>query len=178
MLAALTTFEFERATTHMADQPTRVPIAGLITDAQEGRLSLKMDPDKFAEIEYACIQFHENVIQAIQDQLRAVSLMSSFGFGDDSGSALTSASTMARRFREISEGNAGNNFFDVLQEHALIVEQLRQIFAVVRDRYLAQDQGLADQFRVKLAELEQRSQSKPQPSDQFWRFEQNLGEAK
>ncbi|MFE3546571.1 hypothetical protein ACFXK0_26710 [Nocardia sp. NPDC059177] len=79
------------------------PLGPLITEAKNGSLSVRMDPEEFAKIEYECQAFKATIKQ-IQGKIAGVAQLQTWGFGDHAGSQLTSATTMADRFRKKSKG--------------------------------------------------------------------------
>ncbi|MFC9897988.1 hypothetical protein ACFVMC_30215 [Nocardia sp. NPDC127579] len=133
---------------------------GLGTDvlgaASAGKLRVWMDPEQFARIEYECNSF-KRVIEEISAEMRSISEIAVWGFGDDSYD-LTSAPVMAARFRGKAAGHeTGDDFVSVLAEHLSVVEEIRTLHALARERYLAQDAELAARFRAELARLDQLS---------------------
>ncbi|MEU7140482.1 hypothetical protein ABZ942_13610 [Nocardia sp. NPDC046473] len=148
----------------MADEPVPGPLTSLITEANEGRLSLRMSPEGFAKIERECVYFQDHVIREIQQDVRDISRIGTWGFGDHAGSTLTSAPTMANRFRAKSMGHpSGDDFYTVLEEHWRAVEDIRQLHATIRDRFIAQDAEFAARFNAEVARLDQLANPSGQP---------------
>ncbi|MFI9509251.1 hypothetical protein [Nocardia sp. NPDC052566] len=112
-----------------------------------------MDPEEFAKIDYECEKF-KLVIQDIQQDMREISEIATWGIGDHTGSQLTSAPTMAKRFREKAMGGS-DDYHTVLEEHYKIVEDIRVLHEVMRDRYIATDADWAARFRAQLTSLQQ-----------------------
>ncbi|MFI7003492.1 hypothetical protein [Nocardia sp. NPDC050175] len=147
----------------MADEAPPSPLASLITQARDGAVSVRMEPEQFAKIEYECNAFKE-VIRDIQKDVQQVARIGTWGFGDQSGSKLTSAPTMANRFRAKSMGHPGGDDFNtVLDEHFRAVEDIRQLHATIRDRFLAQDAEWSARFNAEIARLNQFPDRNGQP---------------
>ncbi|MFI6040292.1 hypothetical protein ACIA8C_01585 [Nocardia sp. NPDC051321] len=147
----------------MADQPAPSPLASLITEAKDGRLAVRMDPEGFAKLDRECTDFQET-IRKIQQSMRDIGRIGTWGFGDHPGSTLTSAPTMANRFRaKASDHPGGDDFKTVLEEHWRAVEDIRQLHAAIRDRYIAQDTEFAARFKAEIARLDQLPDRNGQP---------------
>ncbi|MFD3596762.1 hypothetical protein ACFWU5_28950 [Nocardia sp. NPDC058640] len=131
------------------------PLTSLITEAKNGNLTVRMDPEEFAKIEYECQAFKTTIV-AIQANIDDVAKIQTWGFGDHGGSILTSAQTMADRFRKIANGSqGGNDFHTVLKEHWEAVEDIRLLHVAVRDRFIAEDEAFATRFNAETARLDQ-----------------------
>ncbi|WP_433657908.1 hypothetical protein ACQPW1_39350 [Nocardia sp. CA-128927] len=141
----------------MADDAQPSPLANLITEAREGRLNVRMEPEEFAKIDHECENFKELVIREIQRTMTEISQITTWGIGDHAGSQLTSAPTMAQRFREKAQGGP-DSFYDVLEEHYRIVEDIRLLHQEVRNRFMGQDGQWAARFQAELTSLEQGPQ--------------------
>ncbi|MEU6832677.1 hypothetical protein ABZ894_28875 [Nocardia beijingensis] len=147
----------------MADDVTPSPLLTLITEARDGRLLVRIDPEEFARVEFECNSFKET-IREIQKDMEQVSRIGTWGFGDHPGTILTSAPTMATRFRAKAMGHpSGDDFHAVLEEHWLAVEDIRRLHATIRDRFIAQDQDFAARFQAETARLDQLSDPHGQP---------------
>ncbi|RJO76632.1 hypothetical protein D5S18_10165 [Nocardia panacis] len=139
----------------MADQEKPGQLAGLIAEAAEGRLNLRMSPEEFARIDRECAHFVDHVIADVQSEMKYVAGINLWGFGDHPDSLLTSAPAMAERFRKKAMGQEdGNSFATVLTENAHAVEEIRQLFAAMRDRYIEQDRHFADRFHTEAARID------------------------
>ncbi|WP_147403922.1 hypothetical protein [Nocardia panacis] len=126
----------------------------LIAEAKSGALSVRMSPEEFARIDHECRRFVKETIREVQNDMREISKIDKWGFGDHPDSKLTSAPTMARRFREKAMGQPdGNDFYTILEEHKSAVESIRQLFGAMRDRYIAQDSTLAARFKAESERL-------------------------
>lgn len=147
----------------MADEGAPGPLKGLIDEGRDGRLSVRMTPEDFAKLDRECGNFQE-VIRELQGDVRRISGITTWGFGDHPGSMLTSAPTMANRFRAKSHGHpGGDDFHTVLEEHWRAVEDIRQLHATIRDRFIAQDVDFAARFNAEIARLDQLPDRNGQP---------------
>ncbi|MGW5320063.1 hypothetical protein [Nocardia thailandica] len=137
----------------MAEGAASSPFGGFIAEAQAGSLSLRMEPEDFARIDHECQAFQQ-VIRTIQTTTTEISQIKTWGFGDHSGTNLTSAPIMAARFREKSRGS-DNSFHAVLELHYARVEEIRQLHEVIRQRFVAADEEWAARYNAEIAALEQ-----------------------
>ncbi|MFD4432938.1 hypothetical protein [Nocardia sp. NPDC058497] len=111
-----------------------------------------MDPEEFARIDRECTEF-QTAIGQIQQSMTDISKIETWGFGDQANSGLTSASVMADRFRKKARGG-DDSFYDVLEEHYKIVEDIRVLHQVIRDRFMAEDEAWAARFHTEVAALD------------------------
>ncbi|WP_120043139.1 hypothetical protein [Nocardia panacis] len=126
----------------------------LIAEAKTGALTLRMSPEDFARIDHECVLFVKEVIRDVQNDMIEISKIEKWGFGDHPDSMLTSAPTMARRFREKAMGQPdGNDFYTILSAHKRTVDSIRQLFAAMRDRYIAHDEDFATRFKAESERL-------------------------
>ncbi|MGW0248005.1 hypothetical protein ACWDYH_15365 [Nocardia goodfellowii] len=142
----------------MAEQS---PLAKLIAEGRDGQLTVRMDPEEFAKVDRECTTF-QTVIRDLQTAMNEISGISTWGFGDHQGSNLTSAQVIASRFRAKSQGGE-NNFNSILEEHWLVVEDIRLLHAAIRDRFMAEDESFAARFHAEVENLERLSDPSGQP---------------
>ncbi|MFB7876217.1 hypothetical protein ACFC06_13250 [Nocardia sp. NPDC056064] len=129
------------------------PFATLIEQARSGGLTLRMEPEEFARLDHECTEF-ETVIREIQQTMTDISNINTWGFGDNAESGLTSARVMADRFRKKARGG-DDSFYDVLEEHYVIVEDIRTLHQLIRDRFMAADEEWAARFNAEASALAQ-----------------------
>jgi hypothetical protein len=141
----------------MADDAQPSPLANLITEAREGRLKVRMEPEEFARIDHECENFKELIIRDIQRTMTSISQIETWGIGDHTSSQLTSAPIMAKRFREKAQGGS-DSFYDVLEQHYRIVEDIRLLHEEIRNRFMEQDEQWAARFQAELTSLERGPQ--------------------
>ncbi|MEV0332080.1 hypothetical protein [Nocardia sp. NPDC050717] len=136
----------------MAGENDQSAFSGLIEQARGGSLNLRMEPEEFARIERECTEF-QTAIGQIQQVMTDISKIETWGFGDHANSGLSSARVMADRFRSKARGGE-DSFFDVLEEHYAIVEDIRVLHQVIRDRFMAEDEAWAARFQAEVAALD------------------------
>ncbi|PWV73760.1 hypothetical protein DFR69_107391 [Nocardia neocaledoniensis] len=117
-----------------------------------GSLNLRMEPEEFARIDRECTEFQTTIGQ-IQQSMTDISKIATWGFGDHANSGLSSARVMADRFRTKARGGE-DSFYDVLEEHYKIVEDIRVLHQVIRDRFMAEDEAWAARFNAEVAALD------------------------
>ncbi len=137
------------------------PLANLITESRNGQLTVRMDPEEFARVDRECANF-QKVIRDLQRTMKEVSDISTWGFGDHQDSNLTSAQTIADRFRKKSMGGE-NNFHAILEEHWLVVEDIRELHVAIRDQFMAVDESFAARFHAEAERLAPLTDSNGQP---------------
>ncbi|MFD3596641.1 hypothetical protein ACFWU5_28315 [Nocardia sp. NPDC058640] len=131
----------------------RTAFSGLIEQARAGALTLRMEPEEFARLDRECTEF-QTVIGQIQQTMTDISNINTWGFGDNAESGLTSARVMANRFRNKARGS-DDSFYDVLEEHYIIVEDIRILHQLIRDRFMAADEEWASRFNAEATGLAQ-----------------------
>ncbi|TQM28899.1 hypothetical protein [Nocardia bhagyanarayanae] len=149
----------------MSENETR-PIANLITDAREGRLGLRMEPEDFVYIDRDCERF-KLAIRAMQHEAQAISEIdkAQWGIGADNA-ILTSAQTLVDRFRTKGKGS-DNSIHAILEDHFRIVEDIQTLHREIRQRYVDADADFAARVNKILARLPEQltpidpAQSKP-----------------
>ncbi|MFC6013459.1 hypothetical protein [Nocardia lasii] len=125
----------------------------MIEQARAGALTVRMEPEEFARLDRECTEF-QTVIGQIQQTMTDISAINTWGFGDNAESGLTSARVMAFRFRDKARGGT-DSFYDVLEEHYIIVEEIRVLHQLIRDRFMAADEEWAARFTTEATALAQ-----------------------
>ncbi|WP_225725504.1 MULTISPECIES: hypothetical protein [unclassified Nocardia] len=142
------------------DATSRGPLANLVTEAKEGRLGLRIEPEDFVYIDRDCQRFMD-LIQAMQRDARAISEIETGKWGlGESNSRLTSAQTLVGRFREKAKGS-DNSVHAILEQHYQVVQDLQTLHREIRDRYMAADSAFAARVKDLLSRLPQQ----PTPID-------------
>ncbi|AHH21068.1 hypothetical protein NONO_c62980 [Nocardia nova SH22a] len=135
------------------------PVKALIDDARAGRLSVRMDLEKFVYLDRDC-NFFKLGIRNIQQLMTQVSQQEHWGLGEghvpDDGRDLVSSKTMVKRWREKSRGSE-NSVYAVLDSHFQTVDDFQTLFRAIREQITAQDQDLAAQYKQLEATLPQQS---------------------
>ncbi|MET7772924.1 hypothetical protein [Nocardia sp. NPDC005366] len=130
--------------------PSKLP--NLITEAREGRLGLRIEPEEFVYIDRDCQRFMD-LIQRMQRAARDISDIDNaqWGIGADQG-ILTSARTLVGRFRQKAKGD-GNSVHAVLEEHYKVVQDIQTLHREIRQRYEQEDSDFAARVNELLAQL-------------------------
>ncbi|TLG12207.1 hypothetical protein FEK35_11935 [Nocardia cyriacigeorgica] len=131
-------------------------LAGLITDASEGRLSVQLNGDvranaeEFVYIERDCEAF-KTLIRDLQAIALEISDQEKWGLGEDQD-PLSSASILVSRFREKAKGS-DNSIYSILEEHYKIVDEIQQLHKAIAQRYIDTDETFAARYNQLTAEL-------------------------
>ena len=145
--------------------PAPRPLENLISEAREGRLSVRMDLEKFIYLDRDC-EFFKDKILNIQRTMTQISQQEAWGLGEhfapNGTHDLVSGKTMVKRWREKSRGSA-NGVYEVMESHRLVIEDFQELFRTVREQMLAADSEQAARYRELEATLPQR-----QPEPQKW----------
>ncbi len=140
------------------------PLASLITDAKEGRLSIRMDLEKFVYIDRDCDYFIIQ-IRKIKQNMDDISRQPHWGLGEDfppgGDRDLVSAKTMVNRWKNKSRsGNGSNNFYDTLESHIQTVQDFQTLFRTVREQMTDHDSAQAAKYKQLESSLPQQN---PEP---------------
>ncbi|MBU3068013.1 hypothetical protein KO481_41680 [Nocardia sp. NEAU-G5] len=143
------------------------PLASLITDAQNGALTVsfgnglkkdfRLNADEFAYIERDCIAF-KKVIRELQSTATDIANRTDWGLGE-SNPKLPSAGTVVSRFRS-KAANAGlptdsdDNLHDILDQHYQIVDDIQTLHHTIAQQFCQQDAHFAAEYNTKMANLE------------------------
>jgi len=139
------------------------PLASLITEAQNGNLSVSfsqdvvVNADEFAYMIRDCKAFKEE-IRSLQLLARRISSTPDWGLGEKN-QRLVSAQKLVGRFRSkaMKAGlptDSDNNIFDILDDHYKIIDDLQTLHSTIAQNYCQQDQEFAAEFNKKTANLE------------------------
>ncbi|WP_280208806.1 hypothetical protein [Nocardia cyriacigeorgica] len=131
-------------------------LAGLITEANEGRLSVRIsqdvrvDAEEFVHIDRDCQSF-KDLIRELQRTASQIADQEVWGLGEDKD-PLSSASILVSRFREKANGS-GNSVYSILEEHYKIVDEIQQLHKAIAQRYIDTDETFAARYNQLTAEL-------------------------
>ncbi|MEV6341001.1 hypothetical protein AB0M12_40555 [Nocardia vinacea] len=144
----------------MADDTTAAsPLANLITEAREGRLTIPMDLEKFVYIDRDC-EYFKDVILKIQRTMTETSQQDKWGLGEgfptQGDRDLISAKTMVTRWREKSRGSE-NSVYSVMESHYKVIEDFQTLFRTVRERITGVDADQAVKYQDLVANLPQQA---------------------
>lgn len=130
------------------------PLAELLTEAREGRLSvrfgdsLRVDAEEFVEIERACQTFKDLIVE-LQGIAADISEREVWDLGE-AVAALGSAQILVRRFREKGQGS-DNSVHAILDLHYAIVDDLQELHRLIARQYQAVDAEFAARYTELLA---------------------------
>ncbi|MGF6887251.1 hypothetical protein ABIA39_004386 [Nocardia sp. GAS34] len=143
------------------------PLASLITEAQNGALSVSfgnglkkdfaLNADEFAYIERDCKAFKAE-INKLQATARDIAARTDWGLGE-SNPSLPSAAVVVSRFRS-KAGKAGlstdsdDNLVDILDQHYQIVDDIQTLHHTIAQQFCQQDADFAAEYNKKMANLE------------------------
>lgn len=131
-------------------------LAGLITEANEGRLSVRIgtdvrvDAEEFVYIDRDCQSF-KDLIRELQRTAGQIADQKVWGLGEDQD-PLSSASILVGRFREKASGSE-NSVHAILEEHYKIVDEIQQLHKAIAQRYIDTDETFAARYNQLTAEL-------------------------
>ncbi|CCF65367.1 hypothetical protein [Nocardia cyriacigeorgica] len=141
----------------MSDNDTPpITLAGLITEANEGRLSVRVsqdvrvDAEEFVYIDRDCQSF-KDLIRILQRTATEISDQEKWGLGEDKD-PLSSASILVSRFREKAKGSE-NSVHAILEEHYKVVDEIQQLHKAIAQRYIDTDEAFAARYNQLTAEL-------------------------
>lgn len=137
----------------------KTPLANLITEASEGRLTIRMDLEKFVYIDRDC-EYFKSVIRLIQGTMTDISNQEKWdlgeGFHAQADRDLISAKTMVKRWREKSQGSE-NSVYAVMESHYKVIEDFQTLFRIVRERITGVDTEQAAKYQDLVANLPQQA---------------------
>ncbi|MEV6430880.1 hypothetical protein [Nocardia sp. NPDC051463] len=139
------------------DKTSPSPLANLITEAREGRLTVRMDLEKFVYLDRDCEYFKIAILQ-IQGAMTEVANQDKWGLGEkfekQGDRDLISAKTMVSRWREKSQSTQNpNNIYDVMASHYKVIEDFQTLFRTVRERLTGVDTDQATKYKDLEANL-------------------------
>lgn len=139
------------------------PLAGLITEAQNGNLSVSfsqdvvVNADEFAYIIRDCKAFKSEIVR-LQAVAKGISSTPDWGLGEKND-RLPSAQKLVGRFRSKAmkaglSTDTDNNIHDILQQHHDIIDDLQTLHQTIAQNYCQHDADFAAEFNKKSANLE------------------------
>jgi hypothetical protein len=146
------------------------PLASLITEAQNGNLSVSfsqdvvVNADEFAYIIRDCKAFKTEITN-LQLLAKDIASTPNWGLGEVNP-ALSSAQKLVSRFRSKAmkaglSTDSDDNIYDILDQHYKIVDDLQTLHQTIADNYSQHDADFAAEFKKKQANLEPSPIGKP-----------------
>ncbi|WP_019930787.1 hypothetical protein [Nocardia sp. BMG111209] len=166
------------------DASPQRPLADLIAEAKDGRLTVNFNSDmrvnaeEFAYIDRDCQAFKDS-IRSLQQIAMDIHRQQYWGLGEDQA-VLTSAQTIVHRFRAKAaivdpSKDTSNNAHDILEQHYQIIDALQELHRTIAQRYMATDQVFAARYNELMADMPPSSigssaiQGPMQSGDGKWR---------
>ncbi|WP_040817933.1 hypothetical protein [Nocardia jiangxiensis] len=146
-------------------KPTQTgPLANLITEAQNGTLSVNFSPDvvvnadEFVYIERDCKAFKQE-ITTLQNIAKSIAEIPNWGLGE-STEGLFSAKTLISRFRSKAmkahlSTDTDDNIWDILDQHYKIIDDLETLHHTIAQQYCEQDAKFAAEYKRLQSNIEQ-----------------------
>ncbi|WP_024805461.1 hypothetical protein [Nocardia sp. BMG51109] len=143
------------------------PLTSLVSEAKEGRLTVRMDLEKFVYIDRDC-NFFKLQIQQIQTIMDQISQQDHWGLGEDHQADgdrdLVSAKTMVARWRQKAKGaQNGNSVHEVLGAHWKTIDDFQTLFRTAREKITGIETDAAAQYKQLESTLPQQN-----PPAQKW----------
>ncbi|WP_433727624.1 hypothetical protein ACQP0C_36635 [Nocardia sp. CA-129566] len=149
------------------DKSISSPLANLITEAREGRLTIRMDLERFVYIDRDC-EYFKLQIQDIQTTMTRISGQEKWDLGEhfpkQGDRDLISAKTMVSRWQMKSKGagdNSDNSVYAVMESHYKVIEDFQTLFRTVRERITGVDTDQAARYKDLEANLPQQAPATP-----------------
>lgn len=121
------------------------PMANMINAANEGQLFVQMTPEDFIYLDRDCTYFKDQIreIQFLADQ---ISRQDHWGLGE-ANDDLTSARAMVGRYKVKARGAPdGNGVWEVMEKHYQIVDDIQNVYRLMRDQMMEADSEWAAAF--------------------------------
>ena len=147
------------------DKTPASPLANLINEAREGRLSVRMDLEKFVYIDRDC-EYFKGVIRQIQTIMTGISRQDKWDLGEhftpQGERDLVSGKTMVKRWREKSQSTQNqNSVYAVMESHYKVIEDFQTLFRTVRERMTSVDTDQAARYQDLEGSLPQQPPATP-----------------
>ncbi|WP_328406243.1 hypothetical protein [Nocardia sp. NBC_00403] len=147
------------------DKTSASPLANLITEAREGRLTVRMDLERFVYIDRDCEYFKDQIVD-IQATMTRISNQDKWDLGEhftpQGERDLVSGKTMVKRWREKSQSTQNpNNIYKVLESHYKVIEDFQTLFRTVRERITGVDTDQAARYHDLETNLPQQAPATP-----------------
>ncbi|WP_433195398.1 hypothetical protein ACQP1G_41245 [Nocardia sp. CA-107356] len=151
------------------DKTSPSPLANLITEAREGRLTVRLDLEKFVYIDRDC-QYFKDQIRDIQTRMTEVSRQDKWNLGEhftaQGDRDLVSAKTMVKRWRDKSKDTGSSNSSDnsvyaVMESHYKVIEDFQTLFRTVRERITGVDTDQSARYKDLETNLPQQAPATP-----------------
>ena len=144
----------------MSDEPPPRPMANMLNAANEGQLSVQMKPEEFVYLERDCEHF-KKLIRRIQRIADDVSVQDHWGLGE-ANDELISARALVGRYKVKAKGAPdGNGVYEIMEQHYQIVEDIQNVYRIMRDQMMQADSEWAAAFNSLSETLPDRPPAGP-----------------
>ncbi|WP_245664707.1 hypothetical protein [Nocardia grenadensis] len=144
----------------MSDEPAPRPMANMLDAATNGQTSVQMTPEDFIYLERDC-QFFKDQIVRIQGSAEEISQQDHWGLGE-ANDDLTSARAMVGRYKVKAKGAPdGNGVWEIMDQHYKIVDDIQNVFRIMRDQMMQADSEFAAAFNSLNESLPERPPAGP-----------------
>ncbi|NUP26489.1 MAG: hypothetical protein HOQ44_07305 [Nocardia sp.] len=130
-------------------------MANMLAAANDGQIAVQMSPEEFIYLERDCETFKISIRQ-IQRLADEIGDQSHWGLGE-ANDDLFSARAMVGRYKVKAKGaEDGNSVHLIMEQHFKIVEDIQNVFRVMRDQMMQADSEWAAAFNSLNASLPER----------------------
>ncbi|WP_280433982.1 hypothetical protein [Nocardia carnea] len=146
----------------MSDEPAPRPMANMLNAANGGQITVQMTPEEFIYLDRDCDQF-KTVIGQIQRLADEISRTDHWGLGE-ANDELHSARAMVGRYKVKARGAPdGNGVYEIMAQHIQIVEDIQNVYRIMRDQMMQADSEWAAAYNSLSATLPERPPVGPTP---------------
>ncbi|MGW1741489.1 hypothetical protein ACWCPQ_22095 [Nocardia sp. NPDC001965] len=139
----------------MSDESAPRPMANMLAAANDGQISVQMSPEEFIYLERDCETF-KIAIRQIQRLADEIGDQDHWGLGE-ANDDLYSARAMVGRYKVKAKGaEDGNSVHLIMEQHFKIVEDIQNVFRVMRDQMMQADSEWAAAFNSLSTSLPDR----------------------
>ncbi|MEU4836965.1 hypothetical protein [Nocardia testacea] len=144
----------------MSDEAAPRPMTNMINAANEGQITVRMAPEEFINLDRDCSLFL-GVIEQIKRIAGEISRQDHWGLGE-ADDDLSSARAMVGRYKVKAQGAPdGNGVYEIMDQHVRIVQDIQDVYRIMRDRMMQADSEWAAAYHSLEATLPQRALSAP-----------------
>ncbi|MEV0047019.1 hypothetical protein AB0H60_26620 [Nocardia rhamnosiphila] len=139
----------------MSDNSAPRPMANMLAAASEGQIAVQMTPEDFIYLDRDCENF-KLLITNIETIADDISRQDVWGLGE-ANDRLTSARAMVGRYKVKGRGAPdGNGVYEIMEQHYRIVEDIQNVFRIMRDQMMQADSEWAATFNSLSETLPER----------------------
>lgn len=144
----------------MSDEAAPRPMSNMLNAAIEGQIAVQMSPEEFIYLDRDCEHF-KRAIRRIQVIAEQVAQQDHWGLGE-ANDRLTSARAMVGRYKVKAKGAPdGNGVHEIMEKHYQIVEDIQNVYRIMRDQMMQADSEWAAAFNSLNETLPERPLAAP-----------------